>query len=68
MYAIGREALKTIKHITPETKLLKFDYYNDKLIYYYSDNPIASIKRKGIKKEEITINATTNKPKKLFFH
>lgn len=64
MYAIGREALEPIKHITPETKLKKFDYYNDKLIYYYSDNQI-SIKRKGIK-EEIAIKAKTNKPKKLF--
>lgn len=64
MYAIGREAVEPIRHITPETKLKKFDYYNDKLIYYYSNNPI-SIKRKGIR-EEITINAKTNKPKKLF--
>lgn len=63
MYAIGREVLEPIKHITLETKIKKFDYYNDKLIYYYSDNPI-SIKRKGIKKE-ITINTKTNKPKKL---
>lgn len=64
MYAIGREVVEPIKHITPKTKIKKFDYYNDKLIYYYSDNPI-SIKRKGIK-DEIKIKAKTNKPKKLF--
>jgi len=64
IYAIGREAVEPIKHITPKTKIKKFDYYNDKLIYYYSDNPI-SIKRKGIR-EEITINAKTIRPRKLF--
>lgn len=64
MYAIGREVLEPIKHITPETKIKKFNYYNDKLIYYFSDNPI-SIKRKGIQ-EEITLNAKTTKPKLLF--
>lgn len=64
MFAIGREALEPIKHITPNTKIKKFDYYNDKLIYYFSDNPI-SIKRKGIR-EEITVNAKTTKPKMLF--
>ncbi len=64
MYAIGRESTESIKHLTPETKIKKFDYYNDKLLFYFTNNQI-SIKRKGIK-DEITLNAKTDKPKKIF--
>ncbi len=64
IYAKGKEISAEINHLTPETKIRKFDYYNDKLIYYYSDNPL-TIKRKGLIKE-LNLTAKKTKPKSLF--
>lgn len=64
IYAKGRESYEQISHLTPDTKIRKFDYYNDKLIFYFSDNPL-TIKRKGFIKE-LNVYAKKTSPKLLF--
>ena len=64
IYVKSRESLDQIYHLSPKTKIRKFDYYNDKLLFYFSDNPL-TIKRKGIIKE-LNITAKKTKPKLLF--
>lgn len=64
IYVKSRESLEQIYHLTPDTKIRKFDYYNDKLLFYFSDNPL-TIKRKGLVKE-LNITAKRTKPKLLF--
>ena len=35
IYVKSRESLEQIYHLTPDTKIRKFDYYNDKLLFYF---------------------------------
>jgi len=62
-YVIGRESFNEITHFTTETKIKKINYYNDDLIYFFSNNPMR-IKRS--KDGEINIYAKREEPVKLF--
>lgn len=64
MYAIGKCANDSIRHLKPNTRIRKFNYYNDNLIDYFNNNSIQI--KKNINMRKTTIQAETTKPLLLF--